>query len=384
MNKRKIFLTIAAAFVLAALALGATVTFENRPAVVIGNNKVVFTVLPQGTTIASVILREDVNVLNPLWNPVRMARELGQTSPNGTGFGHFLCLDGFGSPSPDEKAAGLPGHGEAHDREFEHEGSYSDGESIHVFKADLPITQERVTRTMRLRDGENVMAVATEVESLLGFDRPVFWAEHATIGSPFLEPNATVVDLPATRSKTRPYSPSKAGLPHRLASDKDFVWPMALGVDGKLVDLRAAPSETDSGDHTASLLDATRKNVYVTMLNSRRRLLLGYVFKASDYPWVQNWENYPSNGKLARGLEFSTLPYDMPRRLVIEEGKMFGAPLYRWLPAKGKLTARFLMFYTPVPAGFRKVSDVKLVDGNIVVEDSPAHLTLKLPTRAVL
>lgn len=378
-------------FGLLALALAAALygaaTYENRPATVFGNNKVVFTVLPQGTTIASVILRDDVQVVNPLWNPLRMARELGakaESTTRGTGFGHFLCLDGFGSPSPEERTAGLPGHGEAHDRDFEHDGSYSDGQNIHIFKADLPITQERVTRTMRLRDGENVLEVSTEVESLLGFDRPVFWAEHATMGSPFLEPNSTVVDFPAVKSKTRPYTPSKGGLPHRLASDKEFTWPMAPGVNGKLIDLRAAPSETDSGDHTASLLDPSRKLVYITMLNFRRRLMLGYVFKASDYPWVQNWENYPDTGKLARGLEFSTLPYDMPRRLVVDEGKMFGAPLYRWLPAKGKITSKFLMFYTATPAGFRKVTDVKLEGGMLLVEDSAAKLSIKLPTKAEL
>ena len=369
-------------------ALVYAATYENRPAVVIGNSKVIFTVLPQGTTIASVILRDDINQLNPLWNPLRMARESGAprepaTAARGTGFGHFLCLDGFGSPSNDERAAGMPGHGEAHDRDFEHDGSYSDGQNIHVFSTELPLTQERVTRTMRLRDNESVLEVYTEVESLLAFDRPIFWAEHATVGSPFLESTATVVDFPGIKSKTRPYSPAKAGLPHRLASDKEFTWPLAPGVDGKPLDLRAAPVNPDSGDHTASLLDPLRKLVFVTMLNTRRHLLLGYVFRAADYPWLQNWENYPANGKLARGLEFSTLPYDMPRRLVVEEGKMFGTPLYRWLPAKGKINSKFLMFYTPVPAGFRKVSDVRLADGAVTIEDAAAHLTVKLATKAV-
>ncbi len=373
-------------FVVVCLAFGAEM-FENRPALVIGNSRLLFTVLPKGTTIASVVQRDDVSLLSPLWNPIRMARELGtpQGEANrGSGFGHFLCLDGFGSPSAEERAAGLPGHGEAHGTDFTHEGSYSGGESIHIFRGELPLTQERVTRTMKLRDEENVLEVATEVESLLAFDRPVFWAEHATIGSPYLEPNSTVIDMPAVRSKTRPYKPATNGLPHRLESDREFVWPLAPGLDGKPVNLRAAPSEPNSGDHTASLLDPARKTVFVTMLNFRRHLLLGYVFKASDYPWVQNWESYPPNGKLARGLEFSTLPYDLPRRLVVEEGKMFGAPLYRWLPARSKITAKFLMFYTPVPAGFRKVNDVRLENGHIVIEDQAAKLTVKLPTKSTL
>ena len=376
---RIVFPALAAGVALVAYA--ATATYEGRPAIVMGNTKIVVTVLPQGTTIASIILRDDPHVVNPLWNPVRMAREAGQESPRGTGFGHFLCLDGFGSPSNEERAAGLPGHGEAHDREFESEGTYSDGENIRIFKTDLPLTQERVTRTFRLRDEESVMEVSTEVESLVGFDRPVFWAEHATIGSPFLE-SGTVVDFRSTKSKTRPYSPAKNGLPHRLASGKEFTWPMAPGVDGKLVDIRATPVQPGSGDHTASLLDPSRKFAYITMLNTRRHLLLGYLFRQADYPWVQNWENYPDFGKLARGLEFSTLPYDLPRRLVVDEGKMFDTPLYRWLPAKSKINSRFLLFYTPVPVGMKHVADVTLAGGAILVEDSTEHLSVKLPTKA--
>lgn len=361
--------------------------FEGRPAVVIGNAKLLIHLLPRGTTIASVIQRDDITLLNPLWNPIRMARELGHPemeAKRGSSFGHYLCLDGFGSPSAEERTAGLPGHGEAQETEFTHEGRFGGGESVHVFRGDLPLTQERVTRTMTLRDNENVLEVSTEVESLLAFDRPVFWAEHATVGSPYLEPVSTVMDMPAARSKTRPYTPTNRGLPHRLESDKEFVWPIAPGVEGKPVNIRATPAAPDSGDHTASLLDRTRKTVYVTMLNARRHLLLGYVFRSAEYPWVQNWESYPSNGKLVRGLEFSTLPFDLPRREVIEEGKLFGAPLFRWLPAKGKISSKFLMFYTPVPVGFRKVNDVRLENGNIVIEDQAAKLTVKLATKAQL
>ena len=41
------------------------------------------------------------------------------------------------------------------------------------------------------------------------------------------------------------------------------------------------------------------------------------------------------------------------RREAISEGTMFGAPTYRWLPAKSTINSRFLMFYTRVPDGFR-------------------------------
>jgi hypothetical protein len=61
---------------------------------------------------------------------------------------------------------------------------------------------------------------------------------------------------------------------------------------------------------------------------------------------------YPPTRKMARGLEFGTQPFDVPRREVITAGPMFGTPKYRWLPAKSKIKTRFLLFYAPVPEGF--------------------------------
>jgi hypothetical protein len=234
-----------------------------------------------------------------------------------------------------------------------------------------------------MADGEDVVHVQSELESLLSFDRPVFWAEHATIGSPFLEPGVTVVDMSARRAKTRPYQPEKEELPHRLPSDKEFNWPETPGLHTRKVDLRAAPAEPNSGDHTTCLMDPARKLVFVTALHPGKRLLLGYLFKPQEYAWTQNWEYYPPNKKLARGLEFSTQPFDVPRREVVQLNSLFGAPVFRWLPARTKIESRFLMFYAHTPEGFSKVDDVRLENGTIVIEDHKAHkqvtLTASLP-----
>jgi hypothetical protein len=359
-------------------------TFEGRPAVRLANDKLEITVLPQGAMIASLVLKDDPTATSPLWNPARMAREANLRSPFGDVTGHFLCVDGFGGISKEEAAAGLPNHGEAHTKTFSVDTGHARGEALLSLKTDLPITQEHVLRVMKLRDGEQVLEVETEIESMLGFDRPIFWAEHATMGAPFLEPGVTVVDMPAVRARTRPYDPHKADLPHRLASDREFTWPNAPLADGSAVNLRAAPLNPNSGDHTTCLLDSKRSSVFVTMLNPKRRLLLGYLFRPSEYPWVQNWENYPKNGTLARGLEFSTMPFDLPRREVVETNSLFGTLLYRWLPAKSKVSSRFLLFYAHTPEGMRRVDDVRLENGQVVIEDHASNSRVALATGATL
>ncbi len=363
----------------------AKTTFEDQPAFLLSNGTVELTVLLKGSTFAWVVLADDPEKLSPLWDPIRMAREAGEKNDFGTSLGHFVCVDGFGDVSPEEQAAGLPGHGEAHEAPFEVKYYAKDGRNTTLTLATkLPLTQELFARTVRVVDGENVLYVESELESLLAFDRPVFWAEHATIGPPFLEAGVTVVDMSVARAKTRPYTKESGGLPHRLPSDKEFTWPDAPGLHGRKIDLRAAPAEPNSGDHTTCLMDPSRKLVFVTALHPGKRLLLGYLFKQQEYPWTQSWEYYPPNKKtMARGMEFSTQPFDVPRREVMQLNSMFGTAVYRWLPARTKIESRFAMFYARTPEGMRKVDDVRFENGKIVITDHKANkqvtLTASLP-----
>jgi hypothetical protein len=353
-----------------------TSTFEEIPALLLSNDKMELTVLTNGGALANLILRDDPERLSPFWNPKRFAREAGRKH-TGYALGHFVCVDGFGPVSPEEKDAGLSGHGEAHTLAWETKFTRKDGPAgVLTQSVKLPILQEIFTRTLRIVDGENVVYVQSELESLLGFDRPVNWGEHATIGSPFLEPAVTVVDMPAKRAQTRPI---KSGVvPKRLASGKDFTWPMAPLANGKKADLRASPQTPDSVDHTTCLMDPARKLVFVTALNPSKRLILGYVFRREDYPWVQSWENYSADLRMARGLEFATQPYDVPRRETVQTNTMFDAPAFRWLPAKSKIESRYLLFYSRSPEGFRKVDDVRLDGGKLVIEDHKAKKQITL------
>src|SRR3954467_3378430 len=105
-----------------------TADFEQQPALVIANDKLELTLSAQGAALVNLVLRDDAEKLSPLWNPIRMARELGQTSRSRIGsMGHFICVDGFGGASTEERAAGFPGHGEAQMQTFEIRESAKDG-----------------------------------------------------------------------------------------------------------------------------------------------------------------------------------------------------------------------------------------------------------------
>jgi len=192
--------------------------------------------------------------------------------------GHFLALDGFGAPSAAEASAGMPFHGEASHQTFRIVVS-SDSAKSHLLtiQATLPLAQETLTRTAEIVDGENLVYITSLLESMLSVDRPVSWAEHATIGPPYLEKGKVVVDMPATKCRVRPYKPG--GIPGHLVYGKDFTWPMAPVVGGGEADIREIPTGHDWLDLASCEMDPGRRLAFVTALHTEKHLLYGYVFR---------------------------------------------------------------------------------------------------------
>jgi len=231
----------------------------------------------------------------------------------------------------------------------------------------LPLAQETLTRTIEAADGESVIYVTSRLESALTVDRPVSWAEHATIGPPFLEPGKVVVDMPATNCRVRPYKPGP--IPGHLVYDHDFKWPLAPTNNGGQADLRLVPTDHNWPDLASCQMDPSRRLAFVTALHLEKHLVYGYVFRREDYPWLMSWMNYTGDRHAARGMEFSSQPFDISHRETVAMSPLFGAPTFRWLPAKSTLETRFLMFYTKVPDDFTRIDDVTLDAGRLTILD---------------
>jgi hypothetical protein len=354
-------------------------TYRGRPAWILSNSRVELTVLARGGAFARIVLRDDPNSINPLWDA--FAQDEAQRQPLRTNgeTGHFVCVDGFGPSSAEERAAGMPSeHGEAHALEWSLVRAPTESARIQFTQTvRLPLAHETFTRTINLADGTNIIRVRSRLESLLAFDRPAFWVEHATIGPPFLEPGATVIDLSENRALTRPWPQEEAR--HRLATGHEFRWPLAPSKSGGDIDLRETPEMADSLDQTGHSMNAGRPYAFATALNRRRRLLLGYVFRPAEYPWLQNWQSYLAHGHQARGLEFGTTLFGRPRREILTENRLFGELLYRSLPARSAIESTYLMFWTLTPEGFRAVDDVEVLPDRLRIMSRKSSQEIILP-----
>jgi len=327
---------------------------------ILANDKLKLTLAPRGGRFTDLVLLQGESL-----------------SPFGS-TGHFLALDGFGAPSAEEQSAGIPFHGEAERQPVTLVPRRDSGplRSL-VTQITLPLAQEILTRVFEVAEGENIVYVTNELQSQLGIDRPVSWAEHAMITPPFLEPGKVVVDMPALYCRVRPYKPGP--IPGRLVYDRDFKWPMAPTTDGRHADLRLIPTDRNALDLASCQMDPQRTFAFVTALQTEKRLLYGYVFRREEYPWVMSWMNYTGDEKAARGMEFSTQPFDISHRETVAMNPLFGTPTFQWLPAKSKIRTRFLMFYTTVPEGFSRVDDVKLEGDKLTIEDWSSGKRVVLP-----
>src|SRR3989304_5334867 len=236
------------------------VLHEGSPGLRFHSGPLELVVLPDGGSFASFTLNADESRTNLVWDPARLSPDAFGPSK-----GHFLCVDGFGPVTADERASGLPDHGEANKLPWEVVRST---ESSATFRVRLPLVLETLTRTITMAPDEPVVLVESELESEVAFDRVILWAEHATIGAPFLALGNTVVDQSAKKCQTKPYDDPG---PSKFPSGQDFEWPNLPGHG----DLRVAPEKSGRMDHIGCLMEESREDEFITAIATEENLQVG-------------------------------------------------------------------------------------------------------------
>ena len=287
--------------------------------------------------------------------------------------GHSLSFDQFGPPSKEETAAGLATHGEAPSGNWRVLDENAASRRTLHYGQTLKQAQIKFSRRISIELGKPVVYCEEQAENLSCYDRPICWSQHVTFGPPFLECGITVFDMPATHAKVCPADFSERIF---LEPDAEFKWPLAPTKQGAAADLRTTPDRR-FGHYTAQLLDSTLEIAYISACNPSQQLLIVYLFRRADFPWVGNWEERNNRVQppwkartFCRGIEFSTTPFPISRRDTIDRGPIFGEKTYRWLPAKSIMTIRFAILLFRVPRGFSGVKQVAISRGRAhVVEE---------------
>ena len=348
------------------------------------------------------LVRHTSGAVNPLWKPTwktidpsayKRRKHVRVYGPPPEGkllagiAGHSISFDYFGPPSPWEIAAGHSTHGEAPVVRWQEQLTPQTRRPRLVYGAQLPQAQMRLQRSISLDHDNPVVYCEETAFNLATFDRPISWNHHVTFGPPFLEPNVTLFDMPATLSKVCPAAFSKK---MSIQPDSEFRWPNAPKTKGGILNLRTS-EKGRYGHYTAHLLDPALENAFIAVSNPRLRLLVLYVFNRNDFPWVGNWEesysrvHVPWNGReFCRRFEFSTTPFPIPRRETVALGKLFNEATYTRLSAKSIAKRRYMIVLLDVPETFKGAAAVDIERGFLRVTERLTQAAFQTHTKDFL
>jgi hypothetical protein len=167
--------------------------------------------------------------------------------------------------------------------------------------------------------------------------------QHPTIGPPFLDEDVLV----DTNARQGFMQSSPLPNPER----PEIVWPMALQ-DAKPVDLRRL---TDDPLPNVCSFVIDQDLGWVTATSPTQGLVLGYIWRTSDYPWLNIWRHVADGKPLACGLEFGTTGLHQPFPALVRKGRIFGRPLLDYLDAGESRTRGYIAFQATAPADFAGV-----------------------------
>ena len=346
-------------------------TMHGRQGWELSNDKLALFLMAGGGHIAGLRVQGRQTV-NPYWIPIWKSIEPGAYRPRDAKrysaqllagiAGHNLCLGAFGDPSPEEAKSGLGCHGEAPVAHWQVlKRKVTARRLVFKYGCVLPIAQMRLVRTVTLEAGSSIVRIREVVVNLARRDVPFTMCQHVTFGPPFVEPEVTIFDMPATKGHT---FPGLFGQLQRLKPDAPFTWPFGPGLKGKKVDLRFVGS-SPYGDFTANLMNSKQEHAWFSALNPRHGLMVAYVWRRADFPWLGIWEENrarktpPWSGKsLTRGMEFSNTPFPAGLRKAVERGRFKGQPTYRWLAARGQVAYDYAILACPVEASCKGVAAI--------------------------
>ena len=375
--------------------------WRGRNAYLLGNGILELTTLIGGGHIADLRFSESTGLppLNPLWvppwetiepytyNPRIHASRYGTMTEGKllSGLvGHNICLDYFGSPSPEEARQGLSQHGEAPSAKWQkRDVQLTANEVALTLSVGLPVAGLRFRRQMRLRRGESVVYLTETVFNERKCDHFFHWTQHVTLGPPFLSHRDSRVLIPATKGMTFPhgYDEDKA----LLASGQEFRWPLAPLRKGGTVDLTRCLLQRGFGFVVSVLLNPTRDIGYVAAINNRERLVIGYCFNRLDFPWVAVWEENCAIASVpwkqetqTRGLEFGTTPIPVMRREAYAQSQLFGIPTFTCVSARGRKTIQYLAFLARIPDNFGHVQDIQVLENEILIVGSKRRAEMRV------
>jgi len=321
--------------------------------IVLRNDSVTLSISRFGGAIVGFVFNDQQ--LNPLdWKV--LPKDMPENNKKGAPFqGHFLCVGRWGSPTESEKLAGIPHNGEPANNWWKSHQDTIFGPV--TMQTEAPLEQWKVERSIQLSSNEACFEVQETLTNQLNTGRFTAIVQHATLGGAFLDESVIV------------NSNARAGFNQALISRSltgfEYQWPMAY---------------SDSLKNTIDLTKSTNPNGYVsthviddepgwaTAANPGKGLLIGYIWKTEEYPWLHIWHGIKDGKLWAKGLEFGTTGLGDTFSSEMRAAKTFhGRNNNLFIDVKSSVTKKYVCFLMRIPENFSGVNSISYTENQITV-----------------
>ena len=283
--------------------------------------------------------------------------------------GHFLCLGRWGEPSRGEAAAGIPAHGEAVTQHWTLQPSALKNEIL--MDVTTPLEGLHVERLIVMDEENALFFVKEDITNTNPLGRLFNVVQHPTIGKPFLSWE-TIVNCNADKGFN--YKLSKK--PAKYASQ----WPMGVMEDGDVMNVSIIDKPHSSVFSYNIKKSATHG--WLTAFSPEHSLIIGYLWRRVDYPWISLWQDFGDIGVRYKGLEFGTTGMHKPYKEIIKEGnhRVFGEDSYKYIDAGETQSRSYLAFMSNTPAGFTGTGDVNFENDKLTITDTTTGNQITIQT----
>lgn len=275
--------------------------------------------------------------------------------------GHFLCFDRWGPPTDSEKANGFLHHGEVNTVNWKlvTEPHYENGLIECTMSCKLPMGRLQLTRKIELSENEPVFLVNEEIKNLNKYGRMFNIVQHVTLASPFLD-TTTLFD----NNTEKGFEDKEDG-----SFDQEnpvLHWPEAIN-KGERVSLRQFQNEWPRV--SSFVYNHNEKYGWVTACNTKENLMLGYLWKTEDYPWINFWRSMKNGIPLAFGMEFGTTGLHEPFTVVARKGKIFDQNIYAFIDADEVIQKSFIAFLARIPEDYKGVKKIEINNSFMLIKE---------------
>ena len=287
--------------------------------------------------------------------------------------GHFLCFDRWGPPSNGEKKNGFPHHGEVNTVEWKllTKPKKNNGFIEASMMCSLPMGKLELKRKIELSENEPVFIVNEEIKNLNKFGRMFNIVQHVTLAPPFLDKSTLF-----NNNTEKGFENKEDGTLNQ--EEPVLRWPEVIH-NGEIIHLRQFLNEWP---RVSSFV--FNKNDYIgwaTACNTKNKLLLGYVWKREDYPWINFWRFMEEDIPLAFGIEFGTTGLHEAFPVVAKKGKIFNHNIYDFIDANEELNKSFLAFLAKIPGDYKGVRKIEINGSLLTIKEEskfPRDITYHL------